>query len=100
MPRHITWEDGAEVTRRGRSDVIDTNVGVRPARVFRGDLGTWRLTNLGKRYYASIDGLSEYVWTLPVIFIIQRPDGTTVRHRGYYPLTDVDLRLAAHGGDF
>ena len=74
---------GTEVTRRGRSDVIETNVGTRPLRVFRGDLGTWRLTELGKRYFASMDGLSERVWKLPVIYITLKPDGTTVRHRGY-----------------
>ena len=51
------------------------------------------MTNLGKRYFAAMDGLSEYVRKMPVIFITLRPDGTTVRHRGWYPLTDVDMRL-------
>ena len=43
------------MTRRGNSDYIDTNVGPRPVRVFNAAAGTWRVTNLGKRWFQERD---------------------------------------------
>jgi hypothetical protein len=99
---------GAAVERNGSSDWIETHAGKRRLRTFDGIRGTWRLTALGKRHFATHRPPSEYVIKLPAIFRTMRQDGTTMTHRGWFPVADLSLhvrtliqnamRLAAGGG--
>ena len=53
----------------GNTDYVMTTAGKKPARVFRGDTGQWRLTRVGKKWFAR-DGQprTEYVLQLPATF--------------------------------
>ena len=53
MPRVYTFAPDARLERRGNTDYVnvvrtDGQIVSRPVRTFRGDLGSWRVTNLGK----------------------------------------------------
>ena len=75
MPR-INYEQNAEIKRRGNTDYLKTDArskdGWRAIRTFNAASGTWRLTKLGKRYYADMDGLPEIVLRIPATFDIYK----------------------------
>ena len=53
MPRVYTFAPDARLERRGNTDYVnvvrtDGQIVSRPVRTFRGDLGSWRVTNVGK----------------------------------------------------
>ncbi len=54
--------------RKGNSDYVETDRGPRPVRVFNPAAGTWRVTNLGNRWFGSerAPQHSEVVMQLPV----------------------------------
>ena len=84
---------GAKITREARSDYIETAAGKRKLRVFDGAKGTWRLTALGKRYYARNNPPSEFVVKVPAKFYTTKANGETIVHFGWYPLADLSLQL-------
>ena len=85
MPRRIQFEANAEIKRKGNTDYLKTDArsgdGWRPIRTFNSATGEWRLTALGKRYYADMEGLPEVVMRLPVVFDMYKARGN-VQHEG------------------
>ena len=77
MPRVVRYEQNAEIKRRGNTDYLKTDArtedGWRAIRTFNTSTGEWRLTALGKRYFADHDGLPAYV--IP----FRRPSTCTAR---------------------
>ena len=67
MPRRINFEADAVPYRRGNTDYSETSVGRRAIRTFNGADGSWKLTNLGKRYFKS-NALPEVVLRIPCVF--------------------------------
>ena len=67
---------------QGNSDYVETNLGPRPVRVFNPAAGTWRVTNLGNRWFHSEHQQSEVVIQLPAKFYTQKHGGGQVMHRG------------------
>mgnify|MGYP006234628399 CR=1 FL=1 len=58
-----------------------------------GAAGTWRVTNLGKRFFRDrAPPNTEYVLCLPVLFHIQKGDHV-VEHTGWFPVTDLEPAL-------
>ncbi len=94
LPRCLQLEDDAEQRRRGNSDGIWTAVGWRGIRTFVDASRTWRLTNLGKRYFERNRGLPEVVLRIPCIFETQKTTGRIAHHLGWFPyeLLDESLR--------
>ena len=76
MPRVIRYEQNAEIKRRGNTDYLKTDArskdGWRAIRTFNTATGEWRLTALGKRYFADHDGLPKYVIRIPATFDVYR----------------------------
>ena len=69
---------GAQVVREGRSAYIMTPAGKRKIKTFDGTRGTWRLTPLGKRYYAQNQPPPEMVVKLPAKFYTTKQDGSVL----------------------
>ena len=98
MPRRITYDQDAEIKRRGNTDYLKTHAGTkdgwRASRTFNTSSGEWRLTALGKRYYANFDGLPEYVIRIPAIFNVYRSGRPNAQYQGWFPyeLLDIGLR--------
>ena len=98
MPRRIRYEQDAEIKRKGNTDYLKTDAqskdGWRPIRTFNTSTGEWRLTALGKRYYADVEGLPEVVLRLPVVFDTYKAGRGNVQHEGWFPyeLLDIELR--------
>ena len=84
---------GAAVERVGASDWIETQAGRRRLRTFDGVRGTWRLSALGRSYFASRQPPSEFVLKLPAKFYTTRADGTISEYRGWYPVANLGLPL-------
>ena len=89
MPPRVTFAAGQELDRKGNSDFIQTNRGRRPVRVFDARTGRWRLTWLGKCWFAQNE-LSQFVVQIPAKFYTTKADGRVVEHEGRYPVTDLD----------
>ena len=98
MPRRITYEQDAQIQRRGNTDYLKTNArskdGWRAIRTFNTSTGEWRLTALGKRYYADFEGLPEYVIRIPAFYDVYRPGRPNAQYQGWFPyeLLDIGLR--------
>ena len=98
MPRRIGYEQNAEIRRRGNTDYLKTNArtrdGWRAIRTFSSASGEWRLTALGKRYFADHDGLPEYVLRIPARFDVYRSGRPNAQYEGWFPfeLLDVNMR--------
>ena len=88
MPRVIRYEQKAEVKRRGNTDYLKTDArtkdGWRPIRTFNTSTGEWRLTALGKRYFADHDGLPEYVFRIPATFDVYRSGRSNAQYEGWF----------------
>ena len=75
MPRVYTFAPDARLERRGNADYVrvvrtDGQIVSRPVRTFRGDLESWRVTNLGMKWCARPgQPNSEYVLQIPVKFL-------------------------------
>ena len=97
MPRRITYEQDAEIRRRGNTDYLKTNArtkdGWRAIRTFNTASGEWRLTALGKRYFADHDGLPEYVIRIPALFDVHRAGRPNAQYEGWFPFELLELEL-------
>ena len=93
MPRRINFEEDAVPFRRGTTDYIETSVGRRAIRTFSGADGSWKLSNLGKRFFKS-NALPEVVLRIPCVFLTTKKNGQELRHLGWfhYELLDEGLR--------
>ena len=89
MPRIIRYEQNAEIKRRGNTDYLKTDArtkdGWRAIRTFNTGTGEWRLTALGKRYFADHDGLPEYVIRTPATFDVDRSGRPNTQYEGWFP---------------
>ena len=98
MLRRINYAEDAEITRKGNTDYLKTDAptkdGWRAIRTFNAGTGEWRLTALGKRYFADHQLLPEIVIRIPAIFDTHRSGRPNVRHEGWFPyeLLDISLR--------
>ncbi len=98
IPRKIRYEQNAEITRRGNTDYLKTDArtkdGWRSIRTFSTSTGEWRLTQLGKRYFADHDGLPEYVIHIPATFDVYRAGRPNAQYEGWFPfeLLEVEMR--------
>ena len=99
MPRRINFEADAVPFRRGNTDYIETSVGRRAIRTFSGADGSWKLSNLGKRFFKS-NALPEVVLRIPCVFLTTKKNGQELRHLGWFPyeLLDEGLRARASLG--
>ena len=97
MPRIIRYEQNAEIKRRGNTDYLKTDArtkdGWRPIRTFSSASGEWRLTNLGKKYFADHDGLPEYVIRIPATFDVYRAGRPNAQYEGWFPYELVELEM-------
>ena len=93
MPRRINFDADAVPFRRGNTDYIQTSVGRRAIRTFDGANGSWKLSNLGKRFFKS-NALPEVVLRIPCEFLTTKKNGEELRHLGWFPyeLLDEGLR--------
>ena len=88
MPPRLTWDEEApKIERHGFTDLLATNKGWKPIRVFDGrGQGRFRLTRIGRRFHGK-NTLNEYVIQLPALFRTYRAaGGEPVEHRGFYPI--------------
>ena len=101
MPRVYTFAPDARLERRGNTDYVqvvrtDGQIVSRPVRTFRGDLGSWRVTNLGRKWFARPgQPNSEYVLQIPVKFWETsrgRMDAPAI-HYGWYPVSNLNPTL-------
>ena len=96
MPRVIRYEQNAEIKRRGNTDYLKTDArtkdGWRAIRTFNTSTGEWRLTALGKRYFADHDGLPEYVIRIPATFDVYRSGRPNAQYPGWFPYELLELR--------
>ena len=97
MPRVIRYEHNAEIMRRGNTDYLKTDArskdGWRAIRTFNTSSGEWRLTALGKRYFADHDGLPEYVIRIPALFDVYRAGRPNAQYEGWFPYELLELEL-------
>ena len=97
MPRVIRYEQNAEIKRRGSTDYLKTDArtkdGWRAIRTFNTSTGVWRLTALGKRYFADHDGLPEYVIRIPALFDVYRPGRPNAQYEGWFPFELLELEM-------
>ena len=97
MPRVIRYEQNAEIKRRGNTDYLKTDARTkdvwRPIRTFNTSSGEWRLTALGKRYFADHEGLPEYVIRIPALFDVYRPGRPNTQYEGWFPFELLELEL-------
>ena len=93
MPRVIRYEQNAEIKRRGNTDYLKTDArrkdGWRAIRTFNGGDGSWKLSNLGIRYFKS-NALPEVVLRIPCVFLTTKKNGQELRHRGWFPYELLD----------
>ena len=86
MPRVIRYEHNAEIKRLGNTDYLKTDArskdGWRAIRTFKTATGEWRLTALGKKYFADHDGLPEYVIRIPATFDVYRAGRPNAQYEG------------------
>ena len=94
MPRRIYFEADAVPFRRGNTDYIQTSVGRRAIRTFDGANGSWKLSNLGKRFFKS-NALPEVVLRIPCVFLTTKKNGQELRHLGWFPYELLDEGLRA-----
>ena len=94
MPRRINFEADAVPFRRGNTDYIQTSVGRRAIRTFDGANGSWKLSNLGKRFFKS-NALPEVVLRIPCEFLTTKKNGEELRHLGWFPYELLDEGLRA-----
>ena len=94
MPRRINFEADAVPFRRGNTDYIQTSVGRRAIRTFDGANGSWKLRNLGKRFFKS-NALPEVVLRIPCVFLTTKKNGQELRHLGWFPCELLDEGLRA-----
>ena len=98
MPRVIRYEQNAEIKRRGSADYLKTDArtkdGWRAIRTFNTSTGEWRLTTLGKRYFADHVGLPEYAIRIPATFDVYRSGRPNAQYEGWLPyeLLEMDMR--------
>ena len=78
MPRRINFEAVAVPYRRGNTDYIETSVGRRAIRTSGAD-GSWKLSNLGKRFFKS-NALPEVVLRIPCVFLTTKKNGARTAH--------------------
>ena len=71
-----------------------TKDGWRAIRTFNSASGEWRLTALGKKYFADHDGLPEYVTRIPATFDVYRSGRPNAEYEGWFPyeLLEVEMR--------
>ena len=95
MPRRIYYEAEAEIKRRGNTDYLKADArskdGWWAIRTFNAATGKWRLTALGKRYYADHEGLPEYVIRIPTIFDTYKSGRPNAQHTGWFPFELLDI---------
>ena len=61
----ITWyKENPEITKRGASEFLETQAGLKKIRSWAFARGEWNLTRLGQRYFR--DRPSDYIRSLPV----------------------------------
>ena len=101
MQRAYNFAPDARLERRGNTDYVnvvrnDGRIVSRPVRVFRGDLGSWRVTSLGMKWFARPGQPdSEYVLQTPVRFgetSRRRMDDPAI-HYGWYPVSNLNPTL-------
>ena len=87
MPPQLTWDIQPEIKRQGFTDLLKTNKGWKPIRIFDGrGQGRFRLTRIGKRFHHQ-NTLNEYVIQLPALYRTFKNAGEApVEHRGFYPI--------------
>ena len=67
--------------------------GWRAIRTFNAASGEWRLTALGKRWFADHEGLPEYVIRIPAIFDVHRSGRPNARYEGWFPYELLELEM-------
>ena len=101
MPRVYNFAPDARLERRGNTDYVnvvrtDGQIVRRPVRTFRGDLGSWRVTNLGMKWFARPgQPNSEYVLQIHVKLWETsrgRMDNPAI-HYGWYPVSNLNPTL-------
>ena len=85
----ITWnEENPMTTRRGGTEVLETNKGFKKIRTWQPERGEWKLTRLGKRYYRA--NPSNFIISLPVRYdVVRARDGSEVSYKGYFPVSSL-----------
>ena len=61
---------------------------------FSGADGSWKLSNLGKRFFKS-NALPEVVLRIPCVFLTTKKDGLELQHLGWFPYELLDEGLCA-----
>ena len=72
--------------------LLDRKGNTAPCAFFDGATGRWRLTRLGKRWFAQNE-LSESVLQLLSRLYTTKADGRVVEHEGWYPVANLDHAL-------
>ena len=89
----INWDvDDPKITKRGASDLLDTNAGPKKIRSWNPERAEWMLTRLGRRFFRNRP--SEYLISIPVQYnIVRERDNALVQYRGYMPITQLSPAL-------
>ena len=88
MPTRLTWDEAyRKIERRDFTDLLKTNKGWKPIRVFDGrGQGRFRLTHVGRRFYEK-NTLNNDAVQLPALFRTYKEAGQPpVIHRGFFPI--------------
>ena len=83
----INWDrENPKITKRGATEFLETNKGLKKIRTWTPEHGVWKVTRLGQRYFR--DRPSEYIVSIPVRYdIIRGKDNAEISYRGYMPVT-------------
>ena len=95
MPKYgrFQFADDAEITRSAGSDwICDKRKQWRKLRGWDSAASKWKLTDVGKDYYKEHGG-SEWVISVPVHYLIAKPNDKEVSYRGYFPVSQLRSSL-------
>ena len=88
----IYWDENPKITKKGASEYLETNAGLKKIRSWAPERAEWNLTKLGRRFFRGRP--SEYLISIPVQYkIIRERDSATVQYKGYMPITQLSTAL-------
>ncbi len=94
MPKYYkyTFPENPEIKRKAGSDWMrDVNNKWRQLRTWSAVDSEWKLSNTGKAYYKEFR--SEWVVSLPVHYLIAKPNDREVSYKGYFPVSQLTTSL-------
>ena len=91
MPKYgrFQFADNAGIKRRAGSDwIYDKHNKWRKLRSWDSAASKWKLSKVGADYYGAVGG-SERVVSIPVHYVIAKPNDQQISYKGYFPVSQM-----------